>query len=178
MSATTRPTLHAIVQAAVDATGASRGWLLHINGTNFTVAAAYPHDEGVDLVGTERVIQGTAGFVASSGQPAAMQVRAGDDDNIGAGGAAGLPSALLAAPCGVEEVVGVLELVDPDGGTFTFDDVETAALLADVAGVALDEDEPALAPPTPAALAESLSRLERADSVRYAAIARAVQALL
>jgi hypothetical protein len=107
-----------------------------------------------------------------------MQVRPGDDDNTGAGGSPGLPAALLAAPCGVEEVIGVLELVDPDGGSFTFDDVETVSLLADVAGVALDETEPASAPPTPAALADALSRLERADSVRYAAIARAVQALL
>ena len=178
MAPPSRPTLHAIVQAAVEATGASSGWLLRVLDDRFEVVAAHGHPRSGELVGSWRPVAGVAGFVAESGQPAAMQLGIDDADNRGAGGVVGQPAAVLATPCGHDEVLGVIELADPTGGAFGFDDVETVGLLADVAGSALADTSFAAIPPSPSVLGEGLARLAAADAVRYAAVARAVEALL
>ena len=173
-----RPTLRAIVQSAVDATGAERGWLLAADGEALVVAAASGDEAAARRVGQRRRPGGVAGFVLSSGQPAALQTRPGDTDNAGAGGADGSPRSILAAPCVAGQVLGVLEVVDAPGGSFSFDDVETVSLLADIAGAALSEAAPADAPPSPARLGEALSALAAADPHRYAEVARAIGVLL
>ncbi|MFV2039601.1 MAG: GAF domain-containing protein [Acidimicrobiales bacterium] len=173
-----RPTYRAVIQAAVDSTGSSRGWLLGVGESGFTVLAAHGHPMSGAAVGQRREVRGAAGFAAASGQPAAMQIAPDDSENAGAGGVEGMPSALLAVPCGVEDVAGVIELVDPVNGSYSFDDVETVTLLADVVGAALSEDDSELLVPAPAALAAGLATLAGTDAVRYAAVARAVEALL
>lgn len=169
-----RPVLDAIVRAAVDATGADGGWLLRAARDHFVVAAASNRER----VGEQRAMTGVAGFVVASGQPAAIQSRPGDTDDVGAGGLPGAPRSLLAAPCGAGDVLGVLELVDAPGGSFSFDDVELAALLAEVAGAALGESATAAPPPHPARLADGLAALAASEPERYADVARAVETLL
>ena len=178
---TPRPTLYALVQAAVEATGADRGWLLAItdesDAGSFVVAAAFGHGGAASLVGIPRERRGFAGFAFASGQPAALQPRADDVDNFGAGGADGVPRSLLAVPCVANEALGVLELVDAVGGSFGFDDVETASLLADIAGAALAEPMSTWEPPSPERLAVLLSSLAMRDPSRYAEVARFVEAM-
>ncbi len=174
-----RPTYQAIVQAAVEATGSAGGWLLAVGEGAFTVLAVHGHDgRANDRIGAQVAADGAAGFVATSGQPAAMQISADDADNIGAGGGVGTASAILAVPCGSEEVIGVVELVDPAAGAYSFDDVEVVSMLADVAGAAMTETGTGSTPPSPASLALGLERLAAGDAGRYAAVARAVESLL
>ena len=177
---TARPTLRAVVQAAVEATGAERGWLLAAaaDDLTFVVAAAYGKPDAAALIGPSRARRGIAGFVFGSGQPAAVQLRTGDGaDNEGAGGFTGVPAAVLAVPCGADEVRGVLELVNPQSGAFGFDDVDTASLLADIAGAALGEEQPSWQPPTPEQLGSSLAALAQRDPARYSEVARLIEAI-
>lgn len=183
-SATADPVLQAVVQAAVDATGAAHGWLLARGADGLAVVAAAGSEPGRLLGATVPVDSGTAGYVVGSGQPVAMAPRPGDDRFEG--GVAALlghqPSSVLCVPCGDDDTVhGALELVDKHGGgTFTFDDVELASLLAGVAGVALGEggrgDVGSV--PAPAQLGSELADLATADPGRYATIAPVVAALL
>jgi GAF domain-containing protein len=175
---TVRPTFEALVRAAVEATGAERGWLLRLDGNALTVIASFGHPGASDQIGSQRGLVGIAGFVTASSQPAAVRIRPDDADNLGAGGADGVPRSVLAAACGVGEVRGVLEVVDGVGGSFSFDDVETLSLLADIAGAALSEDDQIAAPPAPAVLAHALDALAGTDAARYAEVARAIEALL
>jgi GAF domain-containing protein len=187
------PVLHAIVRAAVDATGAARGWLVAADPTGTTIVAAVG-DEASNLIGaTIEPGTGTAGFVIASGQPIALVPRDNDprfDQGVtallGPGPGRHRPSSVLSVPCASEDdVVGALELIDrTDGGVggnsgFTFDDVELATLLAGIAGVALTQDRGgSAAVPEPQQLSSELSRLADEDPTRYAAVAAAVSALL
>ncbi len=165
--------LQSVLRAAIDATGATQGWLLAIAGDELVVRAAVGTD--TNLVG-ERVPlhSGFAGYVASSGQPLAMSPRR--DDERGAEGVAALvgtrPQSVLAVPCG-DTVDGVVELVEKHGGgPFTFDDVELATLLAGIAGAALQSDgEERTEVPSPHELGDDLARMAAADPERYASIA-------
>ena len=71
-----------------------------------------------------------------------------------------------------------LEVVDAVNGSFTYDDVETITLLAEIAGAALAEGDELAAPPSPARLGEALASLSTTDPGRYREVARAVEALL
>lgn len=133
MSEPIRPTYQALVDAAVDVSGAARGWLLRLDGDGLVVTAAAGGERANDRVGIRRPLEGTAGYVAISGQPAALQIRGEDEANRGAGGSDDLPNSILAAPCGADEVLGVLEVVDAASGSFGFDEVEVVSLLADIA---------------------------------------------
>ena len=76
-----------------------------------------------------------AGLVISSEQPAAIDTPPSETSNVGAGGLDGNPAGVLAAPCGDEEVIGVLEVARVEGsGPFTVDDIEETTLLARIAG--------------------------------------------
>jgi hypothetical protein len=176
-----RPTLAALVEAAVDATAAAQGWLLAVDGDELVVVAAAGGASPGNRVGNRRAVTGTVGYVAGSGQPAALRVSPDDSSNEGAGGLDGVPTGILAVPCGDEDVIGVLELVDKAGGedAFSFDDVEIVSLLARVAGAALaDSSETAATVPSPGELAGELERLAAADAARYAAVATMLQAVL
>ncbi|MGI9615276.1 MAG: hypothetical protein ACR2QO_20360, partial [Acidimicrobiales bacterium] len=87
---------------------------------------------------------------------------------------------VLAAPCGDESVLGVLELADKSTAKpFTFDDIETASALAVIAGAAMTEDDgTALDVVSPAELAAELQRLASESPRRYADTARMIESLL
>lgn len=170
--------LHAVIDAAVSATGAASGWILRLDGDGFVVAAAAGGESAARSVGTQRPLRGTAGYAASSGQPAAIRPQRSDPANFGAGGAADTPSSILAVPCEHDQgTLGVLELVEAGSGSFNFDDVELATLLANVASACLAEREPDQVP-TPDVLAAGLTALAGAAPDRYRAVARTIDALL
>jgi sigma-B regulation protein RsbU (phosphoserine phosphatase) len=184
MPAAADPVLHALAQAAVAATGASDGWLLAVEDAGLRVVAVAGAGAGTPvLAAVVPAGAGSAGFVAASGQPLAMAPR-GDDPRFSEGTAQLLgrrPSSVLSVPASNEDgVVGVLELVDKaGGGTFSFDDVEIATMLAEIAGVALTAEHSAGPPvPRPAELGGELERLSATDPARYSAVASAVAALL
>ncbi len=169
-----------IVSAAVDVTAATVGWLLAVDGDELVVVAAAGGEAPGSRVGRRVPVAGTAGFVVSSGQPAAIESPPDDASNEGAGGLDGNPAGVLAAPCGDEDVIGVLEVARPQGGDpFTIDDIEEITLLARVAGAALEARGGAgPAVPTPAQLGRELADLAAANPARYAAVARMLDAVL
>ena len=174
------PVLQAVVDSAVGATAASAGWVMGLRDERLTVLAAFGAGS---VVGTDVPAgEGTAGFVATSGQPIAMAARAGDARL--SEGILGLlperPASVLCVPCtAADTVVGVLELVDKAGGaSFTFDDVELATLLAGIAAVAIESDEGEVAVRSPDELGSELRRLAAADPTGYAQVALLVDTIL
>jgi GAF domain-containing protein len=176
------PVLDAVTRAAVEATGAVRGWIVEPAASRMRVVAYAGGDDPGALLDTEvDATTGTAGLVLASGQPMAIVPRAGDSSN--AGGVAALigvaPTAVLCVPCGESEVVGALELVDKvGGGGFTFDDVELATLLAGVAGVALESRIDRAEVPGVGELGAMFERIAATEPARYSALATMVAALL
>lgn len=175
-----RPVHQALVDAACAATAADQGWLLAAHEDHLTVLAAAGGPDPGSLIGANVAITGARGYAVSSGQPAALRPSSNDQSNAGAGGGAGIPGALLATPCGDEDIVGVLEIVRSAGGeSFSFDDVEIVSLLADIAGAAIGDVEDDLLQVTPPErLGAELTTLAGADPRRYADIARVIDALL
>ena len=176
------PVLTAIAQAAVGATGASHGWVLLLIDDELEVSAAVG-DGAAKLIGRRvGAGSGTSGYVAASGQPLALAGSAGDP-RLGEGVVAELgqrPASLLCVPCATDNrIVGVLELIDKDGGQrFSFDDVELVTLLGGIAAPALTAAEDRIDLPGPDELAVDLSRLADGDPARYAMVASVVEALL
>jgi GAF domain-containing protein len=179
-----RPTLTAVVTAAVDATGATAGWILeHRDGDLFVVAANGGTPEwATSLLGRRTgASAGTASLVVQSGQPVALQPGAGSlEDELGTELLRRSPVSLVCVPCLGDAVVGALQLVDKaGGGPFDFDDVELATLLGTIAGAALGEvGTVEVDAPTPEGLGRDLARLAEADPARFAAAAKVVEALL
>src|SRR4051794_10392951 len=122
MAAMVDPVLQAIVDAAVESTGAESGWLVARGDDGLEIVAA--SGDVMTLVGTiVSADGGTAGFVVSSGQPLATSMR-GEDPNFAEDVQVLLrrsPRSVLCVPCGIAEVIGALELVDRQDGPFTFD---------------------------------------------------------
>jgi GAF domain-containing protein len=176
------PVLDAVTRAAVDGTGAARGWVVAPEGDGLRVAAAAGGDDPGRLLDAHvDGPGGTAGLVLASGQPMAIVPRPGDvTTSAGVAALVGLvPTAVLCVPCGESEVVGALELVDKaGGGGFTFDDVELASLLAGIAGAALAVRGDAPAVPSASELGARLERVAAADPMRYSTLATVVAALL
>lgn len=174
--------LHAVLEAAVEATAATSGWVLATRGDRADVVAARG-ERAADAMGiTVELGTGTAGFVIASGQPLALSPRA-DDPRAGEGVAGVLghrPTGILCVACSAGgDVLGALELIDREGGgPFGIDDVEIATVLADIAGAILAEDDARVTVPDPSLLATDLARLATADPVRYAAVAVVVAGLL
>lgn len=180
----TRPTdivLQEVVRAAVEASGASRGWLVARDGDVLQVVAAVGADAGALLGVTTSVDGGVAGYVVASSQPLALVPTPGDVRTTT--GIESLladpPRNILCVPCTVEdEALGALEVIDKEGTTaFSFDDVEIVTMLAGIAGAAL-QDAGALSVADPAELAGELERLANDDPVRYATVSALVSALL
>lgn len=180
MTAPVRPTYQAIVDQALNVTGASSAWLLRSTDDGLVVSAT------AGLAAREGTLHqvidatGAKGFALSSGQPVALLPPPNDPANDGAAGFPGVPTSVLAAPCGIEIVLGVLELADKDAGKpFTFDDIGAVSALAAIAGAAMTEHEGA--PPdvaSPAELATELERLASESPRRYADTARVIESLL
>lgn len=180
MTSQVRPTYQAIIDAAVTATDASSGWLLATEPDGLRVMSISGSTAGQTALGTLVEPTGAKGFVLSSGQPTALMPQPTDTANNGAAGAAGVPASVLAAPCGDEDVVGVIEVAGKAGGlAFGFDDIDALSGLALVASAALAESGHAhveVAPP--AALARELEQLAQHDPGRYASLAQVIEALL
>jgi GAF domain-containing protein len=174
--------LDAVVQAAVQITGAAAGWLVVGHDDRLQVVAAAGEGAATLLGRTVPSGSGAAGFVVASGQPLAL-AGGGDEARM----AEGVPAllgrtsrAVLCVPCADDNaVLGALELVDKIGGVrFTFDDVEIATVLAGIGAAALAHALPLLSTPSPAELAGDLQRLAAIDPNRYRAVATALDALL
>jgi hypothetical protein len=172
--------LHAVLEAAVTATTAIAGWIVVPVDGKLAVRAAVGSDTS-SLVGRPaEATGGTAGFALATGQPLALTLRADDsrrDEGVPA--LLGLrPTTVLVVPCaGPDGIVGALELVDKQLGSFDFDDLEVTTLLAGIATAALSvSDGPALTPPRE--LSGRLQRLADDDPTRYATICTVIDALL
>jgi GAF domain-containing protein len=181
MAAYVRPTYQAVVNEALNATGASTGWLLAVaeGGLRILATSGLAAGNGV-TVGSVITPTGAQGYVLSSGQPAALMPQPSDPANDGAAGYPGVPGTVLATPCGEDSVLGVLELADKEGATpFTFADIEAVAALAAVAGAAmLEGDDAQVDVATPRQLAADLERLAARSPRRYADVARMIESLL
>lgn len=174
------PVLMAITRAAVNATGATVGWLAALDGDALRVVAAAGADVPVDLVDARIEAGGAAALVLASGQPMAVVPRSNDTQfSRGVPAAIGVvPTSVLCVPCGEDEVLGALEVIDKNGGgSFSFDDIEIATLLAGIAGAALASDATARSVATPRELASRLEVIATHDPARYAAIATVLDAL-
>lgn len=185
MSEFARPTLSALILAAVESTGATAGWILERRVDDLIIVAA----AGGSVAWAQSIIgraapvgSGTASLVAQTGQPVAIQPGAGSlSDDLSTELLGRTPTSLICVPCiDNEHVVGALQLVDKlSGDAFDFDDVETATMLGAVAGVALGEGGTVtIDPPSPDRLGRDLVRLSQIDPPRYAALALVVEALL
>jgi GAF domain len=178
------PLLDVVVEAAVDATGARRGWLLAVASLELVVVAA-SGDDGVSKVGTRGPVDsGWAGFAVASRRPLALAPEDGDArfDRDLVLPARPRPSSLFCVPCRYQGTInGALQLVDKAGGApFSIDDVELVAWLAEVAGAAIDEAARGIItpPPHPHALGAELRQLAARDPSRYATVAGVVRELL
>jgi len=185
MSEFARPTLSALVRAAVESTGATAGWLLERRVDDLIIVAAAGGSPAwaQSIVGRAAPVgSGTASLVAQTGQPVAIQPGTGQlSDDLSTELLGRTPTSLVCVPCiDDEHVVGALQIVDKLGGDpFDFDDVETATMLGAVAGAALREvGTVAIDPPSPDRLGRDLVRLAQNDPPRYAALALVVEALL
>ena len=175
--------LDALIDAAVDATGAARGWLLAADGPELVVVAASGRRGPVGARGPGAT-SGWAGSVMQSGLPVAL-VPAPDDPRFRGDlimGPGERPTSLLCFPCRHQgRTVGGLQLVDKaQGAPFSIDDVEIVTWLADVAGAALDDTGTGAptAPPGPGELGAALGRLAAQDPARYRAVATVIAELL
>ncbi len=176
------PITDSVLRAAREATGANRALLLAIDGESLTVVAA-DGDGSSEAVGVSVDIgQGVAGFVAASGQPVALRPSSADqrlDDDV-ARALGWEPGAVLTVPCmGMDGISGVLELLDTDrDGGFDFDDVESATVLAGIAGTVIEEATAGSSVASPAELHAELAGLAETDPGRYATVSALVRALL
>lgn len=183
MNVAPEPILQALLDAAVNSTGGTDGWLLVLRDDVLEVVAASGPSAATALGVSVSADTGTAGFVVRSGQPVALAPRPGGPAlTSGMAAIVGrVPTSVLGIPCESDEgVVGALEVVDKaGGGTFTFDDVELATLLAGVAGVALQTLKPLHnRVPDAGELAGELRRLAQSDPTRYATVASVLTALI
>lgn len=177
----TRPPYQAIVDAAINATGASSAWLL-----------ADREDEGLMVIATAgqaaahqqigAIIQarGAKAYVLAAGQPTALLPQPGDTANADGGGAPGIPPSLLAVPCGDEDIVAVLEVSGKSGGaTFGFDDINALSGLAQVAAaMVLERSDAVRSVAAPAQLGAELASLAQRLPSRYEHVAQVIEALL
>ena len=180
MTTFVRPTYQAIVEQAMTATGASTAWLLRATADGLVVAATAGQATRDGVVGQTIDATGAQGYALSSGQPVALMPPPNDPANDGAAGFPGVPTSVLAAPCGEESVVGVLELADKsDAKPFTFDDIGAVSALASIAGAAMSEDDgTSLDVVSPTELAGELERLAAENPRRYADTAKVIESLL
>ena len=177
--AATRPTYQAIVDAAVQATQASSGWLLADDEDGLMIVATTGQATDQE-VGSTIAARGAKAYVLAAGQPTALLPQPGDMDNADAGGAPGVPPSLLAVPCGEDDIVGVLEVSGKAGGAnFDFTDISSLSGLARVASAALiEQDAVEVTVATPAQLATDLTALASRSPSRYRDVARIVEAML
>jgi pSer/pThr/pTyr-binding forkhead associated (FHA) protein len=171
------PIFQTIVEEAVHAAEAQSGWLLAAEGRHLKVLAV--GGTGTARVGQSVTIDGVRGLALAMGQASAQQPSPGDRSNDGAGGAAGVPTSVLACPCGDDDTVGVLEIAGrTGGGQFTLEDIELVSSLAAIAGTAIVEIEDDTSELTsPAQLSVELTALAESDPKLYRDVVRIMRAL-
>jgi GAF domain-containing protein len=166
--------LHAVTNAAVEATGAAHGAIVMREDGELRVVAVAGEGAGRAVGESVPPDSETVGFVLSSGQSISL----GQSEGLGP---AGIEGAVLCVPCMTEQgVVGALELVGPRGGeAFPLDATGLAKLFGQVAGVALAQAGGGGSDvPSPAELGAELNRLAATDPGRYATVSSVVSALL
>ena len=180
MTASVRPTYQAIVDQALAATGAETAWLLMTTPDGLVVMATAGLASQSGAIGSLITPTGAQGYVLSSGQPVALMPQPTDPANDGAAGYPGVPTSVLAAPCGEEDVLGLLELAGKSSASpFTFSDIEAVSTLAFIAGAAISEDDgTTIDVASPVQLAGELERMAVEDPGRYANTARVIESLL
>lgn len=177
-------TIETLVQLAVSSAAADLGWLTVPGaGDDLVVLAAAAVDGAPPIARGHAVAsdRSYAGFVIGTSQPAALELRDGDERGATELELLGRRSGhLLAVPCTHEDAcLGVLEVVaSQDRGRFDLDDVELVSLLGTVAGAAIAERLGGAAPPSPDELAGELQRLAEHDPVRFTTVSRLVAAVL
>ena len=182
MPGSTKPILQSVLRSALDATGATQGWLLAIDGDALVVTAVEGAD--ADLLGRRvRADAGFAGYVASSGQPLTMSPRR--DDPRGVEGVAALigsrPASVLAVPCGTDDaVLGVIELVAKQAASPSRSTTSRSRPCSGVWPAPLSLSDVAADPavPSPRELGDDLVGLAAADPARYAMLATFLGAVL
>jgi len=172
------PLFQTIIDEAVDATQAGTGWLLAAEGRHLKVLAVAAGSSA--HVGQSVTIGGARGLALTMGQTSAQQPPHGDHTNEGGGGALGVPKSLLAAPCGNEDTVGVLEVASKEGdAAFNFEDIELLTSLATIAGSAIAEfeaDTSAVRPPSQ--VGADLMELSASDPDLYRDVVRVIESML
>lgn len=185
MSDNPDPVLQAVLDAAVSVAQAGRGWILVRTPQAEALEVVAASSVASTELGTTVAVDGSAaGYVASLGQPLAAALRSADQfpNDVASLGGGERPGSVLCVPCEHEDAqIGVLQLVDAAGGTFSFDDVELVTLLSGIAGAAIAARSAAtdrVAVPGPAELGASLARLAGVDPAGYRALAPLLAALL
>jgi GAF domain-containing protein len=175
------PVLDAVLDAAIQATGANAGWLVVDDRGRQRVVAAAGADASTLLGASTEGAEGVSGFVLQSGQPIALS--SPSDPRMHTGWTARRNRSLnsvLCVPCASADMVhGALELVDKGGGgPFTISDLETATLLAGIAGAALSTDLSLVPTLTPSEVEGELARLLELDPRRYRAVVSLLNGLM
>jgi len=163
------PVVQAAAEAARRATRAVGARVVAEEGEQM-ISVAVAGETGWRVGETVALDADGVGYVLASAQP--LSVADADSPE-------GTPT--LCVPCIFDgDQLGAIELVGAPGqDAFSIDQTETAALFADVAAAALaGRAGPAAGVPTARELASELARLEVSDPLRYASLARAVNALL
>ena len=177
----TRPPYQAIVDAAINATGASSAWLLaDREAEGLMVIATAGQAAAHQQIGAIIRPQGAKAYVLAAGQPTALLPQPGDTANADGGGAPGIPPSLLAVPCGDDDIVAVLEVSGKSGGaTFGFEDINALSGLAQVAAaMVLERDDAVRSVAAPAQLGAELASLAQRQPSRYEHVAQVIEALL
>ncbi len=177
----TRTPYQAIVDAALNATGAASAWLLADRESEGLMVMATAGQAAVhQQIGAIIQPRGAKAYVLAAGQPTALLPQPGDTANSDGGGAPGIPPSLLAVPCGDDDIVAVLEVSGKGGGaTFGFEDINALSGLAQVAAaLVLERDDAVRSVASPAQLGAELETLAQRLPARYEHVAQVIEALL
>ena len=137
------PVLMAIVRAAVNATGATVGWLAALDDDALRVVAAAGTDAPVDLVDARVAAGGAARSCSRPANPwrSSRGVTTPSSRKVSRPRSESCPHRCCVCRAVTIRCWAALELIDKDGGgSFSFDDIEIATLLAGIAGAALSSD--------------------------------------
>jgi hypothetical protein len=172
---TVRTLLQIVVDEAVAATAAERGWLVSVDGSVGSVVAT---SDGMSArIGETVATDGARGYALASGQAAVLMPSPSDNAAAGTAGWDGVPPSMLVAPGSDAGVV--LEVAGKrGGGGFTFEDIEAAMSYASIAASAFVEGDGRPDVPTPAELGAGLSALATVDATRYRQVAALVETML
>lgn len=171
--------LETLVRTAVDASGATAGWLVALTPGGLRIHAYCGPQDPAGFLGATFTFAdaGTVGLAAGSGQPMAVRPRPGDPQ-LTRGPMSLLaqpPTSYLTLPCADDDgVTGVLEVVDKRSASgFDIDDVELLSLLSDIAAAILREQADRADPPA----SSPMVRLAARQPAVHAALTALIETL-